>query len=185
MNNKSQLLLITLASISFSGCATITKDANQSIQIETYSKTNTLVTGATCTAKNERGEWSTTSTGSVNAHRSGKNLIVECNKEGEEPGHGTVISRANGSMFGNILFGGGIGAIIDHNKGTAYSYPDWVRVILGKNLVFDRKHNKDNEVMIGLPATTEQLQAIEKDKVSEEKKLKENALAEKEKENGL
>jgi hypothetical protein len=34
---------------------------------------------------------------------------------------GRAISRANAGMAGNIIFGGGIGAIIDHNKGTAYS----------------------------------------------------------------
>ncbi len=175
MKNNLCLTLITLAAFNFTGCATITKDANQAVQIETYSKNNELITDATCSAKNERGEWSTKTTGAVNVHRSGENLIVKCDKEGHETGNGTVISRANGSMFGNILFGGGIGAIIDHNKGTAYSYPDWIRIILGDNLVFDRKHNKDNEVMIGLPATNDQLQAIEEEKLAELKKAEEES----------
>lgn len=158
-----------------SGCASITKDSNQPVQIETYSKSNQLVNGAKCTAKNERGEWTAISTGVVNVHRSSQNLIVECNKEGEETGHATVISRANGGMFGNILFGGGIGAIIDHNKGTAYSYPDWIRVILGDNLVFDRKFNEDNHVMIGKPATPEQLKEAETEKLAEAKAAAEQA----------
>lgn len=72
-------------------------------------------------------------------------------------------------MFGNILFGGGIGAIIDHNKGTAYSYPDWVRVMMGDNLVYDRKNNKDNEVMLGTVANPEDLKKIQEEKVAEEK----------------
>ena len=137
------------------GCASITKDSNQPVKIETYSKTNQVVTGVKCVAKNERGEWTATAPGTVSVHRSGENLQVNCEKEGEQPGLATVISRANGGMFGNILFGGGIGAIIDHNKGTAYSYPDWIRVIMGDNLVYDRKNNKDNEVMLGQPATTD------------------------------
>lgn len=137
------------------GCASITKDSNQPVKIETYSKANQIVTGVKCVAKNERGEWTANTPGTVSVHRSGENLQVNCEKEGEQPGLATVVSRANGGMFGNILFGGGIGAIIDHNKGTAYSYPDWIRVIMGDNLVFDRKQNKDNEVMIGQPATTE------------------------------
>jgi hypothetical protein len=173
MNNKLCLISIALATLIMTGCATITKDANQAIQIETYSKSNELVTDATCTAKNERGEWTTKSTGVVNVHRSGENLIVKCDKEGQGTGNGTVISRANGGMFGNILFGGGIGAIIDHNKGTAYSYPDWIRIVLGDNLVFDRKHNKDNEVMIGQPSSTNELEAIEQEKVAELKKIEE------------
>lgn len=161
-----------------SGCASITKDSNQHVQIETYSKNNQLVTGAKCVAKNERGEWSTTSTGTVSVHRSGQNLLVTCDKDGEEAGNATVISRANGGMFGNILFGGGIGAIIDHNKGTAYSYPDWIRIILGESLVFDRKNNKDNEVMLGQKASPDDLKKIETAKLTEEKASQEKALAE-------
>ena len=48
-------------------------------------------------------------------------------------------------MFGNIILGGGIGAIIDHNKGTAYTYPTWVQLIFGKSLVFDRSAEKEGQ----------------------------------------
>jgi hypothetical protein len=176
---RQKLILALLIPTLFTGCASITKDSNQPIKVETYSKDNTMVQGATCTAKNERGEWSAKTPGALVVHRSGQNLLVNCEKEGEGSGIATVISRANGGMFGNILFGGGIGAIIDHNKGTAYSYPDWIRVIMGDNLVYDRKNNKDNEVMLGQPASPEALKNIELAKVEEEKLAQEKALAEK------
>ena len=35
-------------------------------------------------------------------------------------------------MFGNILLGGGIGAIVDHNNGTAYDYPSPIKIFMGK-----------------------------------------------------
>jgi hypothetical protein len=35
--------------------------------------------------------------------------------------------------------GGGIGAIIDHNKGTAYTYPTWVQ------RVFDRSNENEGQ----------------------------------------
>jgi hypothetical protein len=158
-----------------SGCASITKDSNQPVKIETYTKDNVMVENARCTAINERGEWTANTPGTLVVHRSGQNLEVRCEREGNDTGHATLISRANGSMFGNILFGGGIGAIIDHNKGTAYSYPDWVRVIFGESLVFDRKHNKDNEVMIGQPASPEDLKKIQEAKLTEEKEAQEKA----------
>ena len=79
--------------------------------------------------------------------------MVNCEKEGEQSGKGTVVSRVNGSMFGNIVFGGGIGAIIDHNKGTAYTYPSWIRIIMGDNLVYDRKHETENQPLTGVAAT--------------------------------
>lgn len=50
-----------------------------------------------------------------------------------------AVSRAAGSMFGNIIFGGGIGAIIDHNKGNGYNYPDLLPVKMGGSVVIDRK----------------------------------------------
>lgn len=178
IHRLSLVLALTLQTL-LTGCASITKDSNQPVKIETYSKTNQAILGAKCTAKNERGEWSATTPNAVSVHRSGQNLLVSCEKEGEAPGIATVISRANGGMFGNILFGGGIGAIIDHNKGTAYSYPDWIRVIMGDNLVFDRKQNKDNEVMIGQPASPEELKKIEMAKAAEEQAAQEKALAEK------
>lgn len=138
-----------------SGCATITKDANQSVQIETYSKDNQPVSGTKCVAQNDRGQWTVTTPGSVSVHRSGENLLVNCEKAGEKPGQGTVISRANGGMFGNILLGGGVGAIIDHNKGTAYTYPSWLRIVMGENLVFDRKNEEENKPMTGTTTTSE------------------------------
>ena len=52
-------------------------------------------------------------------------------------------------MFGNIILGGGIGAIIDHNKGTAYTYPQWIRLVVGKALGFDRNKDKDASPNLG------------------------------------
>ena len=149
MKKTSLLLsLMALASIT-SGCATITKDANQSVQIETYSKDNQPVSGIKCSAQNERGTWTATTPGAVSVHRSSQNLLVNCEKEGDQAGRGTVISRVNGGMWGNIVFGGGVGAIIDHNKGTAYTYPSWIRIVMGDHLVYDRKDEKENAPLAG------------------------------------
>lgn len=178
INRLTLILAITLSTL-LSGCASITKDKHQPVRVETYSPDNVVVTGATCTGKNERGEFSTDSAGTMRPHRSGENLMVTCSKDGEQSGFATLVSRANGSMFGNILFGGGIGAIIDHNKGTAYSYPDWVRVIMGEDLVYDRKNNKENEIMLGQSASPDELKKIAETKAAEEKAAIEKAEKEK------
>lgn len=174
VSRQSIVLALALQTL-LTGCATITKDANQAVRVETYSKNNVVVTGAKCVGKNERGEFATDSSGMMRPHRSGENLLVTCSKDGEQSGIATLISRANGGMFGNILFGGGIGAIIDHNKGTAYSYPDWVRVIMGEDLVYDRKNNKDNEIMLGQTASPDELKKIADAKATEEKAAIEKA----------
>lgn len=159
MRLQPRYFLGLLPLLLLSGCATITKDANQSVQIETYSKDNQPVAGVKCVAQNDRGQWSTSVPGAVSVHRSNENLLVNCAKEGEQPGKGTVISRVNGGMFGNIVFGGGIGAIIDHNKGTAYTYPSWIRIIMGDNLVFDRKNETENQPVTGIAATGQEAEA--------------------------
>jgi len=55
-------------------------------------------------------------------------------------------------MFGNIIFGGGIGAIIDHSSGKAYNYPEWMQVVFGRILVFDRTAHEDGVPMAGKDA---------------------------------
>lgn len=132
------------ACLLFTGCATITKDANQSVQIETWSKDQQRLTGAKCVAKNDRSSAETTSPGTLSIHRSSENLNVTCEKDGHPQGNAIAISRLNGGMFGNIIFGGGVGAIIDHNKGTAYTYPSWLRVVMGETLTYDRSDEKDD-----------------------------------------
>lgn len=176
MNNKKigTLTLLLLTQLAFTGCASITKEKTQPIKLETYNKNNEVVSGAKCVSKNERGSWESTTPGPTVVHRSGKNLIIDCEKDGETAS-AILISRANGGMFGNILFGGGIGAIVDHNRGTAYSYPDWVRIVFGDSLMFDRKNNKDNEVMLGQAISAEELKKIEDAKIAEVKAAEEAA----------
>ena len=77
--------------------------------------------------------------------RSSKDLDIVCKTAEQNDATGRAISRANGGMFGNIILGGGIGAIIDHNKGTAYTYPTWIQLIFGKSLVFDRSAEKEGQ----------------------------------------
>lgn len=43
-----------------------------------------------------------------------------------------------------------MGAIIDHNKGTAYTCPQRVRGVMGKLLTFDRSADKEGQPNSGL-----------------------------------
>lgn len=152
MKRLFQYSSLVLSVMLFSGCASIMKDDYQRMQIETYSKSNALVGNAKCRAKNDRGEWVVFTAGTYIVRRSDQNLLISCEKEGEATGYATLISRANEGMYGNVWMGGAVGAIVDHNNGNAYSYPDWIRVIMGDNLVFDRKNNVRGQLMLGSPA---------------------------------
>ena len=48
-------------------------------------------------------------------------------------------------MFGNIILGGGIGALIDHSKGTGYDYPDNLPVRMGEVITVDRRETSPEE----------------------------------------
>lgn len=122
-----------------SGCASITGSEMQSVSVTTHTESGSSVDKAKCTLRNDKGSWETTTPAFVGVRRSSEDLTVECSREGHPPGLLRAISRAAGGMFGNIIFGGGIGAIIDHNKGTGYDYPDVLKVVFGKSTTMDRQ----------------------------------------------
>lgn len=125
-------------SLLFTGCATITSNEIQTVSLNTKTNDGQVVEKAKCTLKNDKGSWEMTSPGFVGVRRSSEDLMVECKKEGFSDGLLRAISRAAGGMWGNIIFGGGIGAIIDHSKGTGYNYPDELPVKMGESVTLDR-----------------------------------------------
>ncbi len=123
----------------FAGCATITGSEMQTVSVTTQAPDKTSVAKADCSLKNDKGIWQVTTPGFVSVHRSAEDLDVDCKEDGMTDGLAKAISRAGGDMFGNIIFGGGIGAIIDHEKGTGYNYPDTIAVVMGTSTVIDRR----------------------------------------------
>ena len=137
--------LALTAVLSLSGCASVINDSTHPIKVETKTEDGKLVNGADCKLTNDYGSFNTKSGDTVQVRRSSKDLDIVCKTQEQPDASGRAISRANGGMFGNIILGGGIGAIIDHNKGTAYTYPTWVQLIFGKSLVFDRSAEKEGQ----------------------------------------
>lgn len=134
-----KLALLGVITVISTGCASITGSEMQQLALTTKSEDAKTIEGVKCKLTNDKGAWEATSPGFVNVHRSAEDLNVECKKEGQKDGMLKAISRAAGSMFGNIIFGGGIGAMIDHSKGTGYNYPDSLPVEMGKSVIADRK----------------------------------------------
>jgi hypothetical protein len=127
------------------GCASIVNDVTHPMKVETKTTTGDLLAGADCKLTNDYGVFQVKSGDTVQVRRSNKDLDIICKDPANPDATAKAISRANGGMFGNILLGGGIGAIIDHNKGTAYTYPLWVQLEFGKMLVFDRTTEKEGQ----------------------------------------
>ena len=127
----SLLFFVILLTAITSGCASVTGTTNQSISVQTREPAGKEVPGAACELSNAKGKWFVTTPGSVAVTRSNDDMQVTCNKQGVEPGRASVASATKGAMFGNILLGGPIGAVIDHNTGAAYEYPTFIQVLMG------------------------------------------------------
>ena len=138
---KHAALVIVVGSTLFSGgCSTITQSETQSLALTATYESKPVE--ANCQLKNDKGSWDAKSPSNVTVRKSNEDLEVTCKKEGIADGILKAISRAAGSMFGNIIFGGGIGAIIDHSTGTGYDYPSKLPVKMGEAVVIDRKDER-------------------------------------------
>lgn len=101
------------------GCASIVNGTHQPVSVHTGS-----VGGASCVLENDKGTWYIASTpGSVVVNRSFNNLRVNCSKPGYKHSFKSVYSHTKPMAFGNIIFGGVIGAGVDVVDGAAYDYP--------------------------------------------------------------
>lgn len=138
-------LAVLAAAIQATGCASIVNDSTHPMKIETKRGDGTLVVGAECQVINDYAAISIKSGATAQVRRSSKDMDITCSEPGNAVAVGRAISRANAGLAGNIIFGGAIGAVIDHTKGTAYTYPTWVQLVFGKTLVFDRWTEKEGQ----------------------------------------
>ena len=131
--NLNKTIFVIATSFLFVGCSTITgSGSTQSLSVQTFTTDGKDVEGAKCEMTNDEGTWFVTTPGSTIVQRSNKDLQVVCKKTGIDVGTANVVSKTKGNMFGNILLGGGIGAIVDHNNGSAYDYPALIKIYMGR-----------------------------------------------------
>lgn len=130
------LYLIGVLSISAfaTGCASIVSGTNQSVSVETRNK-GVQVANANCKLTNDKGTWFVATPGTVTVNRSYNEMAVRCEKDGIDPGLLTAKSSTKGMAFGNIIFGGIIGAGVDMSTGAAYDYPSLFTIEMGQAIV--------------------------------------------------
>ncbi len=129
MFKKIMLVSIVMTAVAaLTGCASIVNGTNQSVSVNTGN-----VGGATCSLQNDKGRWFVSNTpGSVVVNRSFKDLQIDCQKPGYKDGYKDVASHTKAMAFGNLVFGGVVGAGVDVADGAAYDYPTEVYVPMRK-----------------------------------------------------
>lgn len=113
-----------IALLGLSGCASIVGGHNQPVSVVTPGCEK-----AACELTNDKGKWYVSSTpGTVTVRRSYSDMQVNCTKSDHSPVSASVKSSTKGMAFGNIIFGGVIGAGVDMASGAAYDYPSEITV---------------------------------------------------------
>lgn len=145
--NRNLSVLLTVAALLCGGCASVTQGTTHSLRIETMTERGEQIEGADCSLVNDQGTTIAKSGSSTLVRRSSRDLEVTCTAAGLPDAKGRLVSRANVGLAGNIIIGGAIGAVIDHNTGAAYTYPTWVRMVFGQFHVFDRREEHEGTAL--------------------------------------
>lgn len=123
--NKKAVLILPVLSLLASGCASVMSGTDQDITFDTNPS------GAECilTRNNEILAKVTTSE-TIRVQKLKHDIYVSCNLEGFHESTAHVNSGTQGSVFGNIILGGGIGWAIDSARGADNKYPEVVTVTM-------------------------------------------------------
>jgi hypothetical protein len=121
--------IFVLPLLGLCSCALIFDGPGQNVEVKTVSGERD-VAGAVCTLENSKGTWQTISPGAVTVHRGYGDLNVRCERGGYVANGGSVPSASKDLWWGNVIFGGLVGAAIDVGVGSAYDYPSPIVVNL-------------------------------------------------------
>jgi hypothetical protein len=118
---------VAACALLLSSCATIVGGKYQNVSVDTKASDQSHIT-AQCTLSNDRGTVSVTTPGTARVRRSDGALDVSCQKDGTQIGQQTYHASTRGMVWGNLLFGGLIGIVVDFTNGAAHHYPDHLSV---------------------------------------------------------
>jgi len=114
------LLLIVLPG----GCASVVSGN------ETHTKITSIPTGAKCNLRGTGFETSVITPKALTLSAKASPISVACSVKGYQPKTERLIAESDGSIAGNILFGGLVGVAVDAANGAGMKYPERLSVIL-------------------------------------------------------
>jgi len=125
MNARLNGLLLSLVMMT-TGCATLTKGTSQAVTVDTDPS------GAMCTLTRDAKPLAIVNPtpGSVPVEKAQGTISVACTKQGFLEAAGNLASEFQAMTFGNILFGGVVGIVVDAASGAMHRYPDRVTITL-------------------------------------------------------
>jgi hypothetical protein len=127
------------AALLASGCATLTGEATQTINVQTFDTQGRAIEGMRCKVVNGSAEYFGNSPMfALTVRRSSSDLDIEC-KRGDRVARATAISRGSkaGAVAKAMMPGGTAAVLVDHVTGYRYDYPTNLHLRIGQHLVFD------------------------------------------------
>lgn len=120
------MLVIGVAALSLSGCATIVKGTDQDVIV------NTDPQGAHCELTRDGTQLAIIdpTPGTINVEKSSNDIHITCDMEGYETARFMLESEVQAMTAGNVLFGGVIGLGVDAASGAMNKYDSNVTVIM-------------------------------------------------------
>lgn len=122
----SVAMLATVVLASLPGCATIIRGSSQAVTASTQPP------GALCEFKRPHAPSviANPTPQTVTLEKSKDDVTVVCRKEGYLDASSDLRSEFEGWTFGNIIFGGLIGVVVDAGSGAMHDYPQSMTLVL-------------------------------------------------------
>ncbi len=125
MNFKLNALMCSAAAVLLSGCASIVSGTEQDITIDSNPK------GAECVLVRDNKTLREVNTPeTIRISKLKHDIYATCNLDGFHESTAHINSGTQGSVFGNILLGGGIGWAVDSARGADNKYPEVVTITM-------------------------------------------------------
>jgi len=102
----------------FAGCSSIVNDSHVPMTLS-FSDNS----AGECSLKNKRENYKTSMPATISVRRSDDALVFDCKTVDGRPASGSIPSEFGSMMAGNIILGGGIGALIDAESDKHRNYP--------------------------------------------------------------
>ncbi|MFC4528844.1 hypothetical protein ISN76_17595 [Dyella halodurans] len=128
MQHLSKKVVVIACAMSLTACASIVGGRYQHVSVEARAADQSVT--ADCTLSNGSGSVHLAVPGTAVVRRSSQSLNVTCAKDGKQIAQQSYESNVRGMVWGNILFGGLIGIVVDFSNGAAHHYPDKLSVLL-------------------------------------------------------
>ena len=110
--------VLLAALVGLTSCSSIVNESHLPINLS-FSDNS----GGECALRNKRESYQTQIPASVLVRRSDDPLVYDCITSDGRKANGSINSKVGQTMAGNIIFGGGIGAVIDANNDMHREYP--------------------------------------------------------------